>query len=83
MLFKKRKARIIYYDCDKDLALLKIRGEPIRYGDLLKKEKKDALFRLLDQTGASLTIENINKILNSYLDGTIPLTQEVNKGDIV
>ena len=80
---KKREASVIYYECDKDLALLEIKGEPIKFVDLVTKEHKDTLVSFLYEAGVSFTNEHINKVLNSYLYGTIPLTQEVKKGDVV
>ena len=43
-----RAATLVYYECDNDLALLEIQGNPIRNIDLLKAKEIKFLLKLLE-----------------------------------
>ncbi len=78
---KKKSANIIYYDCDLDLALLEIIGNPITNGDLLEPSERIYLQQLAKK--GLVTEEEINKMFQAQLNKNIPLTSNVPKGSVV
>ncbi len=77
----KRNVKLIYYDCDNDLALLEVQGNPITNEDLLEPSERTYLQQLAKS--GLVTKKDINTMLQSQLDKTIPLTSNAQKGSVV